>query len=40
MVQVINTVEKTDVDRHEVEAVNKAENRPLYAARILSLIHI
>ncbi|MGA7267282.1 MAG: cytochrome c oxidase accessory protein CcoG, partial [Aestuariivirga sp.] len=34
MVQVINTVEKTDVDHHEVEAVNKAENRPLYAARI------
>jgi cytochrome c oxidase accessory protein FixG len=34
MVQVINTVEKSDVDRHEVEAVNKAENRPLYVARV------
>ncbi len=34
MVQLINTVDTPDVDRFEVEAVNKAENRPLYAARV------
>jgi cytochrome c oxidase accessory protein FixG len=34
MVQVINTVDKPDVERLEAEAVNKAENRSLYAARI------
>jgi cytochrome c oxidase accessory protein FixG len=35
MVQVINTVDKeTLVDQHDVTAVNKAENRPMYAARV------
>ena len=35
MVQIINTVEDTaPVDQHDVAAVNKAENRPLYAARV------
>ena len=34
MVQVINTVDTNEVDKHDVAAVNKAENRPLYASRI------
>jgi cytochrome c oxidase accessory protein FixG len=34
MVQVINTVDKPDVDRLEVEAVNRPENRSLYIARV------
>jgi len=35
MVQVINTVDtKEPVEHLDVEAVNKAENRPMYAARI------
>ncbi|MCB1380254.1 MAG: cytochrome c oxidase accessory protein CcoG, partial [Alphaproteobacteria bacterium] len=35
MVQIINTVDdKQPVDRHDVEAVNKAENRSLYASRV------
>ena len=34
MVQVINTVDKPDVDRLEAEAVNSAEKRSLYAARV------
>jgi cytochrome c oxidase accessory protein FixG len=35
MVQVINTVGETQaVDHHDVAAVNKAENRPMYAARV------
>ncbi len=34
MVQLINTLDPVQVDREAVEAVNKAENRPLYQARI------
>ena len=35
MVQVINTLDGTQpIDRHDVEAVNKAENHTLYAARV------
>ena len=35
MVEVINTIDKeTAVDQHDVTAVNKAENRPQYAARV------
>ena len=34
MVQILNTIDKPDVVREDVEAVNKAENRPLYQARI------
>ena len=34
MVQVINTLGGTEVDTHDVAAVNKAENRPMYASRI------
>jgi cytochrome c oxidase accessory protein FixG len=34
MVQVINTVDASSVDRHDAEAVNKAENRSLYASRV------
>ncbi len=34
MVQIINTVDANGVDRHEAEAVNKAENRSLYASRV------
>ena len=29
MVQVINTVDSSEVDKHDVAAVNKAENRPM-----------
>jgi cytochrome c oxidase accessory protein FixG len=34
MVQLINTVDKNTVGREDVEAVNKAENRSLYASRV------
>ncbi len=35
MVQIISTVDdRQQVDRHDVEAVNKAENRSLYASRV------
>ena len=34
MVQIVNTLDKPDVDRLDAEAVNKAENRSLYAARV------
>ena len=34
MVQVINTVDTDQFDRLDVEAVNKAENRTLYASRV------
>jgi cytochrome c oxidase accessory protein FixG len=34
MVQIINTVDTPHVDTHDVAAVNKAENRTLYASRI------
>ncbi len=34
MVQIINTVDAKHVDQHDAEAVNKAENRSLYASRV------
>ncbi|MFO1123658.1 MAG: cytochrome c oxidase accessory protein CcoG [Hyphomicrobiales bacterium] len=34
MVQVINTVDRSDVAREDAEAVNRAENRSLYASRV------
>ena len=34
MVQLINTVDANGIDTHDVTAVNKAENRSLYAARV------
>ncbi len=34
MVQVINTIDQPQFDRHEAEAVNSAEKRSLYASRV------
>jgi cytochrome c oxidase accessory protein FixG len=34
MVQVINTVEKPDVERHDAEPVNSPEKRSLYVSRV------